>query len=596
MNVFLSTISFKSRVYIPYATGCLISYCLKDEFFKQNFNFIKPEYRPDPLQFENFHERLKKSDIIGLTCFVWNQSVNDRIAKTYKSYRPDGIVLYGGPNVPGQEEDAKEYANNRPYVDLFFYGPGERNFKNFLKDYYFTKNLENHEGSYTANNFNITISKEDYVVTETPDPYSDGIFDEILKEEQELAVVIETNRGCPYRCTFCDWGSLTASKVYKFNMDIIKSNIDYVMKFDSVKHINITDANFGMFARDVEIIDYLYESKIRHNKEVLELLFGGMAKNGSTYVKEIYKKIEKFTVDVHSDSQKHNTKNMRVSFQTLSKEALEVVNRKNIKTEKLLDSLASTTNKTLSSELIIGLPGETPESWLSTLEQNINLNLEFIAVYHLVVLPNTPMYDKEYRKKYNIKFTRVYIPEDLNNLNMSDFSNHTKNLFNYKTEYNFNKDTLNFNTYEIMNSCYSYTTEELKLMYLYYFWVNTFWNSRLLSSYIQKSNMSIKEQVKMFFKFIDEGKMPFFKSLIENYKFGLDKIFNNSSVVVLDDLYTVIFLQKSMGRGTELIDIVENLDKVKSELSLIYPNFDADHITQIPNKPRLLSAYVTLVK
>ena len=27
---------------------------------------------------------------------------------------------------------------------------------------------------------------------------------------------LETNRGCPFACTFCDWGSLTYAKIRKF--------------------------------------------------------------------------------------------------------------------------------------------------------------------------------------------------------------------------------------------------------------------------------------------------------------------------------------------------------------------------------------------
>ena len=31
--------------------------------------------------------------------------------------------------------------------------------------------------------------------------------------------MLESNRGCPYGCTFCDWGSATLSKVRNFDLD-----------------------------------------------------------------------------------------------------------------------------------------------------------------------------------------------------------------------------------------------------------------------------------------------------------------------------------------------------------------------------------------
>lgn len=595
MNVFFSTISFKSRLFVPYPVACLISYCNKDDFFKQKINFLEPEYRFNPLQYQEFHDQLKRSDIIGLTCYVWNQASNDTIAEVYKKYRPDGLVIYGGPNVPGTKIDAQPYANYRPHVDVFFYGPGEKNVKNFLKKYYNNKNIENHEGSYTKRSFTVTISKDNYVVTDTPTPYLDGIFDNILKNSNQISAIIETNRGCPYRCAFCDWGSLTASKIYQFDLDLVKKNIDYSMKFKSVKHMNIVDANFGTFSRDVEIVDYIYDLKIKYHKEKFELLFGGMAKNGSRFLKDIYKKLDNFDVNLHDNEKKNSVKNMRVSLQTLSQEALNTINRKNIKTEKLLDSVKVTKHQSLSSELIVGLPGETVESWLDTLSKHVDLNLGFISGYHLVVLPNTPMYDIDYRRKYNIEYTRVYIPEDLNNLDLSVSAENSKNLFDYKSKFNLKENKFNFNTFEVMHSCYSYSNKELKRMYLYMFWFNTFWNSQLASTYIKESNIPVTDQVHMFFELIDQGKMPFFKSLIEEYKKVLDKIFSNKEVI-LDDLYTVTFLQKSMGRGTELIKIIDNINIVKNEIKLLFPNFQTNHIKPIINKARLMSAYCSLIE
>ena len=595
MNVFFSTISFKSRLFVPYPVACLISHCNKDEFFKQKINFLEPEYRFNPLQYQEFHDKLKKSDIIGLTCYVWNQASNDIIAEVYKQYRPDGLVIYGGPNVPGTKVDAEPYAIYRPHVDVFFYGPGEKNVKNFLKKYYNDKNIKNHEGSYTKNSFTVTISKDNYVVTDTPTPYLDGIFDNILNKSDQISAIIETNRGCPYRCAFCDWGSLTASKIYQFDLDLIKKNIEYSMKFEGVKHMNIVDANFGTFSRDVEIVDYIYNLKIKYQKEKFELLFGGMAKNGSRFLKDIYIKLDNFDVNLHKDEKKHAVKNLRVSLQTLSKEALNTINRKNIKIEKLLDSVKNTKHQSLSSELIVGLPGETVESWLTTLSEHINLNLGFISGYHLVVLPNTPMYEIDYRKKYNIEYTRVYIPEDLNNLDLSVSAKNSENLFDYKSKFNLKENKFNFNTFEVMHSCYSYSNNDLKQMYLYMFWFNTFWNSQLASTYIKESNISAVYQVHTFFNLIDQGKMPFFKSLVDEYKKILDKIFSNKEVI-LDDLYTVTFLQKSMGRGTELIKIINNIDIAKNEIKLLFPNFNTDHITPISNKTRLMSAYCSLIE
>lgn len=45
-----------------------------------------------------------------------------------------------------------------------------------------------------------------------PSPYLTGEFDEIDPARWRSAT-IETNRGCPYGCTYCDWGSATLSRI-----------------------------------------------------------------------------------------------------------------------------------------------------------------------------------------------------------------------------------------------------------------------------------------------------------------------------------------------------------------------------------------------
>ncbi len=48
-----------------------------------------------------------------------------------------------------------------------------------------------------------------------PSPFLSGLF-RPFEEVPDVFVTIETNRGCPYGCTFCDWGSATASRIRQF--------------------------------------------------------------------------------------------------------------------------------------------------------------------------------------------------------------------------------------------------------------------------------------------------------------------------------------------------------------------------------------------
>ena len=103
-------------------------------------------------------------------------------------------------------------------------------------------------------------------LTDIPSPYLNGILDEFLQNEH-LAPIIETNRGCQYGCSFCFWGQATLTKLRKFNLDTIKEEIRYISERtknpSKVKYI--ADANFGILKRDSEIADTFMECKEKYD-------------------------------------------------------------------------------------------------------------------------------------------------------------------------------------------------------------------------------------------------------------------------------------------------------------------------------------------
>ena len=91
-----------------------------------------------------------------------------------------------------------------------------------------------------------------------------GSFDRLIEAypENEWLILWETNRGCPFKCTFCDWGSATASKVNKFDLERLKLEIDWFSK-NKIEFIFCCDANFGILKRDIEIAEYVAIKKKR---------------------------------------------------------------------------------------------------------------------------------------------------------------------------------------------------------------------------------------------------------------------------------------------------------------------------------------------
>ena len=66
-------------------------------------------------------------------------------------------------------------------------------------------------------------------VDSIPSPYLTGLFDSFAAGPGRAAM-IETNRGCPYGCTFCDWGSATLSRVRKFDLQRVFDELEWAAK------------------------------------------------------------------------------------------------------------------------------------------------------------------------------------------------------------------------------------------------------------------------------------------------------------------------------------------------------------------------------
>ena len=330
-KVLLGTISNSHQDWLPYAAGSLISYAQSFPEIKNNFNFLEPEWRSDCLDHSDFLEKLSQADILGLSCYVWNQVTNDAISQVFKKINPNGIVLYGGPNIPENTLEFEKFKKDRSWVKTFFTGPGEKSLVEYLladstKEIYVGEQLGASEGTR---------------------PYTDGVFDSILERSGSISAAIETNRGCPYGCAFCDWGGQSRNRIKQFSEDIVKDNIRKALANKNISRLEILDANFGMFSRDVSYVKFIVEEKKRLGKEML-LTFAGLAKNGSPHLV----KIMNLVLDNFSDKYR----NIKLSFQTLTPKVLENVQRSNISSEKLLSITEKMDRVVLNSELIIGLP------------------------------------------------------------------------------------------------------------------------------------------------------------------------------------------------------------------------------------------------
>ena len=94
-----------------------------------------------------------------------------------------------------------------------------------------------------------------------------------------------------------------------------------------------------------------------------------------------------------------------IAFQSLDDKVLENIKRKNIRSMELLDLIKKLKGFTYGAQtdLLVGLPGETYQSHLNSLERVLSLGITQIFGGEIQMLPGAEMDTEESRKRFGLK-------------------------------------------------------------------------------------------------------------------------------------------------------------------------------------------------
>ena len=367
----------EKNYWLPYSAACVWSYC-------QQFDDIRQSFRLADLVFkrENHDDLLKRLDnpkVCGFSCYQWNKNYNLSLAKKIKQRWPDCTIIFGGPEVTVsyQLED---------FIDVVVLGEGELSWADILRKLY--QGLPVPEVYY----------KQRLEIHDYPSPYLLGLFDPLIQSNPGVkwATTLETNRGCPFSCTFCDWGSVTYSKVKKFNLERVAHDIDWISR-NPISYIFCADANFGILKdRDLEIARMVADAGRR--SQDLEVFNATFNKNNNEWSFEI--------LSVLGDLNKGFT----VSVQSLHKPTLQAIKRDNLGINDLkhIFDLCNRNNISSYSELILGLPHETKDSFINGICELLELGQHSqIEVWFTDLLTNSELASPMDRFNYGLRSVKT---------------------------------------------------------------------------------------------------------------------------------------------------------------------------------------------
>lgn len=395
INVSLVQISntFSGNNYLPYTAGLLQSYAQKMSKVRDRLNFTSMIYKRGDVR--DIIDRIKGCDIVGFSVYMWNIKYSLTIASGLKKINPECLIVFGGPQVP---DKAYNFLNENKFVDIAVHGEGEEVFTQILNNLE-TRKFENIEAISYLDDNSLFVSKprgsriKD--LNSIPSPYLSGVFNELIRENasEKWIVMWETNRGCPFSCAFCDWGSSVLSKMSQFNIERLYEEVNWFAK-NKIEYISCCDSNFGIFPRDVEIARYIAETKL---KEGYPFIFSVQSAKNSL---ERVHTIQKILADAGL------SKGTTIAMQSMDQTTLKNIKRDNIPSEQFQKLQREFTKDKIDTytDMIIALPGETYESFINgidlIIENNQHNRIQFV---NLAVLPNAVMGDPEYQKKYGMK-------------------------------------------------------------------------------------------------------------------------------------------------------------------------------------------------
>ncbi|WP_345442144.1 B12-binding domain-containing radical SAM protein [Actinoallomurus vinaceus] len=313
-------------------------------------------------------------DLIGLSCQGWNVATYRQLLPTLRQLLPEATVVLGGNHVSHQGD---RWLRQLAEADVVVSGEGERTVCDLVCSLLDNKpRLSEIPG--------ITYREDDELIT-TPDRPRVSSLEELPSAYAAPGVdldlvdvaLVETDRGCPYHCSFCYWGGAVGQKLTRAELDRFEAELEAIGKA-GIGTIFLCDANFGILRRDVEVARMIVRIRERYGSP--HTVHVNWAKNHATTVEEILAVLR--AGNVHT--------NVFLALQTMSRPALRLAGRDERGRAEMMDLAHRIISDggQVGAELIFGLPGETLEEFRSAYDELL-LSFPSLLLHPLWILPNT---------------------------------------------------------------------------------------------------------------------------------------------------------------------------------------------------------------
>ena len=310
----------------------------------------------------------REPKLLGFGVYIWNVAETTEVIAAIKRVRPDITIILGGPEVSYETE---EQAITQ-LADYVITGEADLKFADVCRQL-------------------LSGERPSAKIIPAPLPeFHQLVLPYDLYTDQDIAhrvIYVEASRGCPFTCEFC----LSSLDVPVRQVPIDKMLAALQKLLDrGVKNFKFVDRTFNL---NLNVSKALLQFFLERYQPGMFFHFEMIPDRLPEALREIIAKFPPGTLQ------------FEVGIQSFNDEVCQLISRRQ-DVRKLEDNfhfLRASTGVHIHADLIVGLPGETVESFAAGFDRLVALGPQEIQVGILKRLRGTPIvrHDDEWQMRYN---------------------------------------------------------------------------------------------------------------------------------------------------------------------------------------------------
>lgn len=353
---------------VPLAAGYLMLHA-RNQGLEESYEFqILPPRIANEVSDLGIVEAILKADpwMVGFTCYLWNIDRTLWIAERLKRVRPDLLIVLGGPEITIDND----WVYQSGFCNYAVVGEGEQTFVALLQALKGGKDVgEIIPGLWRATDPRPALFRKPLPnLNDISSPYLAGILD----AADEKLLLLETIRGCIFKCKFCYYPK-SYDGLYFVSEEKVIANLRHARERGATEVV-LLDPTLNQRKDFDDFLRLLH----RENPDHQFRYFGELRSEG----------IKPETAKLLRDA---NFTEVEIGLQSIDAQAQTLMDRKNnLKAfergvQGMLDA-----GLQVKVDLIIGLPGDTVSSIRRSFDYLANSGLySTVQVFNLAILPGT---------------------------------------------------------------------------------------------------------------------------------------------------------------------------------------------------------------